>query len=451
MAASPADVVPDVEVGPARDGKRVLSKVASYRFTTGDNDTQAIEAHLFDLDGVWSRPSPILAEWRAGRAATSRVLEPVKEACMNLFASVRIYFRYLVTAEAWILCLVSVASTLFFTMFEVKGRRLAVNVSWAFISFAIIFPLTNSLNETFRRRERALECIADVKAYLLSYYQAHRDWDWGENGRGKLPRNHVANVRLVLASCVADMRDVLTAPPTTRQIHYHTEWGRKERERVENMSHDMIFRISTYFDRMSLAVEELKYAGQPGNEASRMRQYVTLSMRAWENLKHIKKYRTPIATRAFARVYIFLHPWFWGPYYAYLVDGMVVDGTGNDASFGAVVGTTVYACALSVLTSLAMMGLFNVRYRMEDPFFDAVMEQTGKKNDTRQHLGVDLIHVAQEFAELLRSVAMEVVDADQNKCGGGPARRAYPLPESSWIAHLELKPGVEIVRIQSQV
>ena len=79
------------------------------------------------------------------------------------------------------------------------------------------------------------------------------------------------------------------------------------------------------------------------------------------------------------------------------------------------------------------------------------MEQTGKKNDTRQHLGVDLIHVAQEFAELLRSVAMEVVDADQNKCGGGPARRAYPLPESSWIAHLELKPGVEIVRIQSQV
>jgi hypothetical protein len=216
--------------------------------------------------------------WRNGAPGARRL-----RGCLNLFASVRIYFRYLVTAEAWILCLVSVASTLFFTMFEVKGRRLAVNVSWAFISFAIIFPLTNSLNETFRRRERALECIADVKAYLLSYYQAHRDWDWGENGRGKLPRNHVANVRLVLASCVADMRDVLTAPPTTRQIHYHTEWGRKERERVENMSHDMIFRISTYFDRMSLAVEELKYAGQPGNEASRMRQYVTLSMRAWRS------------------------------------------------------------------------------------------------------------------------------------------------------------------------
>ena len=73
---------------------------------------------------------------------------------------------------------------------------------------------------------------------------------------------------------------------------------------------------------MSLAVEELKYAGPARNESSRMRQFMTNVMRAWENLKHIKRYRTPIATRAFARVYIFVHPIFWGPYYAYLVDDM---------------------------------------------------------------------------------------------------------------------------------
>ena len=34
----------------------------------------------------------------------------------------------------------------------------------------------------------------------------------------------------------------------------------------------------------------------------------------------------------------------------------------------AVVCANAYACILSVLTSLAMMGLFNVRYRLEDPF-----------------------------------------------------------------------------------
>ena len=53
-------------------------------------------------------------------------------------------------------------------------------------------------------------------------------------------------------------------------------------------------------------------------------------MRAWEKLKMIKRYRTPIATRAFARVYIFLHHIFWGPYYAYLVEQML----NEDASLG---------------------------------------------------------------------------------------------------------------------
>jgi len=354
-------------------------------------------------------------------------------------------------------------------------------VSWAFISFAIIFPLTNSLNETFKRREHALACLADVKAYLLSYYQAHRDWDWGENGRERLPENHVANVRLVVASLVVDMRDVLTAPSTTRQVHFHTRWGREQKDKIVEMSRDMNGRIAGYFDRMSLAVEELKYAGQPGNEAARMRQYVTYVMRAWENLKNIKKYRTPIATRAFARVYIFVHPIFWGPYYAYLVDGM--EGDDEKASAGVAVATTVYACLLSVLTSLAMMGLFNVRYRMEDPFFDAACEpagwnakerearggdekgkghleterakrrrrEDGSRRTNRRAMGVDLIHVAQEFAELLRAVATEVVDADRNACGGGPARSTYPTPRVSGIARVETRPRLDITNIDNAV
>jgi hypothetical protein len=396
MSTSAADVVPDVERGvassvPVPSEKRALQKKPSYAFTSASPDAaaandDAIETHLFDIDSLWARESPILVEWRTGRASKRlRGLDPLKEAAMNLLASVRIYFRYLVTAEAWALSLVSVAATLFFILFEARGRRLAANVSWAFISFAIIFPLTNSLNETFKRREHALAYLADVKAYLLSYYHAHRDWDWGENGRAGLPENHVANVRLVVASLVVDMRDVLTAPSTTRQVHFHTRWGREQRERIVEMSRDMNARISGYFDRMSLAVEELKYAGQPGNEAARMRQYVTFVMRAWENLKHIKRYRTPIATRAFARVYIFMHPIFWGPYYAYLVDDMA----GRDASAGVVVATTAYACLLSVLTSLAMMGLFNVRYRMEDPFFDAACEPAGWNAKEREARGGD--------------------------------------------------------------
>ena len=87
---------------------------ATPRATAAAND-DAIETHLFDIDSLWARESPILVEWRSGRASKRlRGLDPLKEAAMNLLASVRIYFRYLVTAEAWALSLVSVAATLFF-------------------------------------------------------------------------------------------------------------------------------------------------------------------------------------------------------------------------------------------------------------------------------------------------------------------------------------------------
>ena len=336
-----------------------------------------------------------------------------------------------------------------FSLYKVNGQRLAVNVSWAFISFAIIFPLTNSLNETFRRREQALVALGDVKAFLLSYYQAHRDWDWTTgNGRRNLPKNHVAQVRLVVALLVTDMRNVLTCPTTSRQVHFHTVWGRKQRSRMGRIQRELLQRIANHFDRISLAVEELKYAGQPGNESSRMRQYVTLTMRAWERLKFIKKYRTPIATRAFARVYIFLHPIFWGPYYAHLLEQMLnveVPGAPKPTLY-TVVCANLYVCVLSVLTSLAMMGLFNVRYRLEDPFSSAAAGSN--EDEPAGGGGVDQIHVAQEFAELMYGISQEFVGADQNACGGGPPRSCYPLPSECQIASLEIDTRIAVVHIK---
>ena len=70
--------------------------------------------------------------------------------------------------------------------------------------------------------------------------------------------------------------------------------------------------------------------------------------------------------RVCPRVHL-LAPIFWGPYYAYLVEQILSesDTTGTNSSAAIpwhVSCAYVYACALSVLTSLAMMGLFNVRY-----------------------------------------------------------------------------------------
>jgi hypothetical protein len=446
MSATSADeVVPELRDSGKKSVKGATDSPYSItsRGSMSASKRATIDSFVERLDDVWAKESPLLEEWRRGRQASKSAFDPLYEAVMNLSASIRIYFKFLVTMEAWLLGILSVAATLFFSIYEVKGQRLAVNVSWAFISFAIIFPLTNSLNETFRRREVALTCLGDVKAFLVSYYQAHRDWDWGANGRSRLPAGHLAQVRFIITSLVTDMRDVLTAPSTTRQIHYHTEWGKMQRVRINDMSRSINDRIADHFDRISLAVEELKYAGQPGNESSRMRQYITLTMKAWEKLKYIKRYRTPIATRAFARVYIFVHPIFWGPYYAYLVEQMLNEsdsGTNSSAAIPWHVACAyVYACALAVLTSLAMMGLFNVRYRLEDPFCPDA--------DLVKQSGSDQIHITQELAEVMRAVSMEFADADQNPAGGGPSRSCYPLPEGSALAHLEIRPAYDITTI----
>jgi hypothetical protein len=44
------------------------------------------------------------------------------------------------------------------------GARLAANINWTFFSFAVVLPLTFLLNEAFRRRELALNTLAQMKA-----------------------------------------------------------------------------------------------------------------------------------------------------------------------------------------------------------------------------------------------------------------------------------------------
>ena len=78
------------------------------------------------------------------------------------------------------------------------------------------------------------------------------------------------------------MRDLLTSPPTARQIHFHTAKGRTQRRKMRAIQHEISARCCEHFDRVSL-VEELKYGGMPGNDRRDFRQYVTFTMRAWRN------------------------------------------------------------------------------------------------------------------------------------------------------------------------
>jgi hypothetical protein len=97
-----------------------------------------------------------------------------------------------------------------------------------------------------------------------------------------------------------------------------------------------------------------------------------------ELLEMIKKYRTPQALRSFARLFSFLLPPFYAPYYGQMATDL------NSLGFG---------ITFSVLTCLALTSLFESISQMEDPFVGLYV--------------LDGIHVHKELGEHLLAELME--------------------------------------------
>jgi hypothetical protein len=64
---------------------------------------------------------------------------------------------------------------------------LAWDANFQLVVFSVVFPLTYSISENFRRRERCADVIAQMKASSVAVYWAHRDWDRGVRRAGGAP------------------------------------------------------------------------------------------------------------------------------------------------------------------------------------------------------------------------------------------------------------------------
>lgn len=173
----------------------------------------------------------------------------------------------------------------------------------------------------------------------------------------RLPPGHVTNTRSALSAITNKIVALLHAPIVTRARHAYTARGRRECAGVEQRKIVIEAGIRADLNEISRLCEEMKSSGLPTNEASRMRANFTGMLMAYETLLSIKSYRTPLGIRTFARAYIMLTPVVYGPYYAYLAGAGDHDGIGLP-----------FACAFSVLTSMAMEGIFAIRLGLEDPF-----------------------------------------------------------------------------------
>lgn len=197
------------------------------------------------------------------------------------------------------------------------------------VGVAIVFPVVFSIGSAYKRRETALQRFSDFKGHAIAMYYAMRDWtvDDGHN----LP----CQVRDLVADTLSAMRKMFNCPDRSQL--------RKNEKR-----------IYSNFSRLSLLIREMRNHGLQTSEASRVNQYVSKMIIAYDNLQVVHSYRTPITLRAYSKVFIYIFPIIYGPYFASTFD----DFSAN------------LEYVMPVLYSFILVSLDNIQDHLEHPFDD---------------------------------------------------------------------------------
>ncbi|EQC38488.1 hypothetical protein SDRG_04196 [Saprolegnia diclina VS20] len=284
-----------------------------------------------------------------------------RDSLLDWYAAAVIFWSHLVNFDTLLVFLVSLAAPIayyYYMPIDSSGvpQHFSANLSWILVTFAVVSPMIMQIRQAFTRRENALDAIAEMKAIASNILLANTVWNWGNNGRDALPTEHNARAKLLLRGLLTDLYTFLVMPTFTRGRHRFTQSGAAEALHYNAQVDTLYQRMMVAFRQLHFQVETMKSLGLPPNEASRLNQYHWFLQARFERLCNIKLYRTPQATRSFTRLIILLLPCFYGPYYVYII----ASGDGH-TSFA-------FALLLSAMTSVTMIGIFNVEKALEDPF-----------------------------------------------------------------------------------
>lgn len=204
--------------------------------------------------------------------------------------------------------------------------QIKANFPLTLIATAIVFPLVFSISTAYGRREKSLEEYGALKSNGRGLVIASRDW----LGTRDATRDalFLSGIKQVFTDC----RAMVTSPLTERDIHEP--------------------RVLEGFSQLSQGIEMMRAGGLSPTECSRLNQYLVRMMGAFENIKHIHKYRTPRTLRAFSDFFILILPVLYGPYFAYQADDFR-----HDLFF-----------LMPILFALILTGLSNIQDDLENPF-----------------------------------------------------------------------------------
>ncbi len=195
------------------------------------------------------------------------------------------------------------------------------------VGVAIVFPVVFSIGSAYNRRETALKNYADFKGHAIAMYYATRDWP--EKRENDIPRR----MRSLLEEMLSDVKALFQS--RTREGARQIEKG-----------------IYDHFSSLSRLTMELRIHGLQSGEVSRISQYVSKMVIAFDNRVSVHQYRTPITLRSYSKVFIWSFPIIYGPYFA--------------SSFHDYSAHLEYV--MPILYSFILVSLDNIQDHLENPF-----------------------------------------------------------------------------------
>lgn len=256
---------------------------------------------------------------------------------MNLFRS----FSKIINYKTLIVTILSVIST-----YLCYKYGLTAKFPDMLVGVAIVFPVVFSIGSAYNRRETALQRLADFKGHGAAIYFATRDWHNSPNS------DLATHTRQLIHDMLVMMRSMFKV--TTKQ-----DWAAYEKKMYDN------------FSTLSKLTLKLRDVGIQSGEISRVSQYVSKMIIAFDNLKIFHAYRTPVTLRAYSKVFLYIFPIIYGPYFA--------------SAFQDYSANLEYV--MPVLYSFILVSLDNIQDHLENPF-DEVGED-------------DIVIEADEFNRLL--------------------------------------------------
>lgn len=236
---------------------------------------------------------------------------------MQLFRS----FTKIINYKTLIVTVLSVVSTYLCDYYQLTARFPDM-----LVGVAIVFPVVFSIGSAFNRRETALQKLSDFKGHAVAIYFATKDWPGGTGDLHVRVRSHI--------------HDMLVLMRTMFKVKGKHSWAEHEKK------------MYVMFSGLSKLTLEMRELGVQSGEISRVSQYVSKMIIAFDNMKIFHAYRTPVTLRAYSKVFLYIFPIVYGPYFA---------STVHDYS-----ASLEYV--MPVLYSFILVSLDNIQDHLENPF-----------------------------------------------------------------------------------